>query len=192
MGYCTLADLKAYIGTSKVVDDSLLTALIERASARIDTYCQRQFSATTETRRYLLSYDLEGWLLLLDKDLLAVTTLLNGAGISIPSNAYWLMPRNKQPAYGIYLRPDSGYYWGNHFSPYEEIVVTGSWGYSTTPPADIVHAAIRVAAWMYHQAEAPFETQGLPELGLVTVPADMPADIKALLDPYCYARVGSI
>jgi hypothetical protein len=32
----------------------------------------------------------------------------------------------------------------------------------------------------------------MPELGLVTVPADLPADIKALLDPYVRQQLGGV
>jgi hypothetical protein len=193
-GYCTLDDVKAYLGTDKVADDAQLSLLIERARARIDSYCQRTFTGVTATRYYHAVYDVfnRGLLLMLDKDLLAVTRITNGDGEVLSASDYVLMPGNEPPHYGILLRASSGKRWTYLTDPEMAIAVEGTWGYTATPPDDIVHAAVRLVAWYYHQADAPFETQGMPNLGVVTVPSDMPADIKALLAPYQRARVGSV
>jgi hypothetical protein len=193
-GYCTLDDVKAYLGTDKVADDAQLSLLIERARARIDSYCQRTFTGVTATRYYHAVYDVyqDQRMLMLDRDLLTVTRITNGDGEVLSASNYLLLPFNEPPYYGIMLRRSSGKVWTYINDPEAAIVVEGTWGFSSTPPDDIVHAAVRLVAWYYHQADAPFETQGMPELGVVTVPSDMPADIKALLAPYQRARVGSV
>jgi hypothetical protein len=63
--------------------------------------------------------------------------------------------------------------------------VAGDWGYSTTAPADIVQATLRLAAFFYRQKDAQvFDTVASPELGVITVPKGIPVDIRLLLDPY--------
>jgi hypothetical protein len=192
-GYCTLSDVKTYIGTDKVTDDAQLSLLIERARSRIDSYCQRTFTGVTDTRYYHAVHDVRDQrTLILDSDLLAVTNITNGDGQVLSVSDYLLLPLNAPPYYGIMLRRSSGKVWTYVNDPEAAITVEGTWGFSNTPPEDIVHAAVRLVAWYYHQADAPFETQGMPALGVVTVPADMPADIKSLLAPYQRARVGSV
>jgi len=48
----TLADLKSYLGLSDVTHDTLLTALIARASEAIERYCSREFAQVARTEYY--------------------------------------------------------------------------------------------------------------------------------------------
>jgi hypothetical protein len=67
-----------------------------------------------------------------------------------------------------------------------DIAVVGRWGWSVTPPPDIVHASIRIAAWLYrqraaqHDADRPTVADG----GLVVLPAALPRDIESMLARY--------
>ncbi|GIV82069.1 MAG: hypothetical protein KatS3mg051_1423 [Anaerolineae bacterium] len=192
MGYCTLEEVRQYIGTDETADDALLSALIDRATTRIDAYCQRTFTAREETRYFDAVRDVLDRLLILDDDLLSVTEITNGDGTTVPASAYVLLEANRSPKWAIQLKASSGLSWTYTDDPEQAIAVEGTWGYSTSPPDDIVHAAVRLVAWYYHQAEAPFEVQGMPQLGIVTVPSDMPPDIKALLGPYQRGRIGSV
>jgi hypothetical protein len=184
--YCTLSDVKTYIGTAQTTDDTLISNLIPRASARIDAFCQRTFIARTETRYFDATADVQDRTLLVDDDLLAVTTLTNGDGTVLTASDYILLPSNATPKYGIMLKSSSGHSWTYTTDPENAISIAGSWGYKTgtVPPDDIKHAATRLTDWFYKQRSAPFETTGLPELGQIVVPSDMPPDISALLDPY--------
>jgi len=193
--YCTTADVKAYIGTSKATDDALMASLIPRASARIDRYCDRTFiRRSAETRKFDAVEDVEGRVLYLDDDLLSVTSITNGDGATVSASEYVLLPTNSSPKYAIKLKASSSTSWTWNTDPEEAISVSGTWGYynGTVPPDDIKHAAIRLTAWYYHQRSAPFETQGLPELGVVTIPQDMPQDIKATLAPYIRLQMGAV
>lgn len=188
--YCTTAEVKAYIGTDKSTDDTLIATLIPRASKRIDTYTRRTFiKRTAETRKFDAVQDVDGRTLYVDDDLLSVSSITNGDGDSISASDYVLLPTNTNPKYAIRLKASSSESWTYSTDPEEAITVVGTWGYynGTVPPDDIKHAAIRLTAWYYAQRKAPFETQGLPELGVVTVPTDIPPDIEATLAPY--ARV---
>lgn len=184
--YCLLTEVKSYLGTDKSTDDAVIAALIPRATAAIDTFCQRHFVARTETRCYDAVRDVRGRTLVLDEDLLAVTTLTNGDGEALASSFYVLEPANHSPKYAIRLKASSGRAWAYTGDPEQAIAVAGRWGFydGTLPPDDIRHAAVRLTAWYYHQRQAPFETTGFPDLGQVVVPSSLPADIKALLAPY--------
>lgn len=183
MAYATLVQLKGYLGISGTGDDTLLGDLLDRATAAIDAYCRRAFAASTETRYYGLDA-VNGQTLLLDGDLLTITTLTNGDsdGTVLASDAYWLLPRNAGPPYHA-IRLKSDYDWEQDTDC--EISVAGTWGYSETPPDDIVHACIRLAAYYYRQKDAQiFDVTAVPEAGVITVPQGIPADVKIILDRY--------
>jgi len=188
MGYARLGALKSYLGIddNTATHDVLLESLLERATTAIDNFTGRVFEAVTETR-YFESGALEGQTLIVDKDLLTISTngLVNGdsSATVIPSTEYWLVPRNSTPKHGIRLKSDSLYQWEQDTDYW--IGVTGTWGYSTDPPADVVHACIRLGAYYYTQKDAQvFDVTANPEAGIITVPQGIPRDVERLLAPY--------
>jgi hypothetical protein len=61
--------------------------------------------------------------------------------------------------------------------------VTGTWGYSATPPQAVADACVILAARYYKRKDAPFGVVGTPELGFMRVtPRDH--DVLALLMPF--------
>lgn len=186
--YTTWAAVKTYLAIAGVTDDTLGAALVSRASAMIDQFCRRRFTAVTATRLFDTP---SGPTLWLDEDLLSVTTLLNGNGATLTSSHYVLLPTNMTPKYGIRLR--SGWSWvGGSTGDEQAISLAGSWGYSSTPPDDVAQAAVRLSAWLYKQRDAPFGTTARPDVGIVEVPAAIPEDVKALLLRYQKVRVAAV
>jgi hypothetical protein len=64
--------------------------------------------------------------------------------------------------------------------------ITARWGYSTDPPDDIVHATIRLAAWLYRQrgtANDP-DRPTVADGGLVLLPSALPDDVRLILERY--------
>lgn len=187
MAYITSDTLAAYIGVESTSDDAILTDCITRAQTAIETACRRTFEAATETRYYREEDIIEDvndrCVLMLDRDLLSVTTLTNGDGLEISSTYYELMPRNRSPKRYIRLKwTHSGWVFND---PDSVITVLGSWGYASTPPNDIVLATIRYATYLYKQKDvSDFEVSGSPEVGLTRVPMGLPKDVKALISPY--------
>ena len=181
MAYATETSLKLYLGITVTTDDALLTNLLNAATAAIETYTHRCFAAITETR-YFDEDDVDGDVLTLDDDLYSVTSIVNGEGNTV--TAYWLLPRNAGPPYWqIKLKEGSAYDWD--FDTDDEIDVTGRWGYSLTPPGDIEHACIRLAAYYYRQKDAQvFDVTAQPDQGILTIPQGIPKDVKVILDPY--------
>jgi len=190
MTYTTGADLKTYLGITTATDDALLTALIASAQAAIDNHTRRTFEAAADTIRYFtVGVDTEGGILLLDRDLCAITSIINNNDGTSPetllTTQYTTMPRNNTPYWGIRLLTSPGKYWRYTSDAEAGIKITGKWAYSTTPPADIVQACRRLAGYYYKQRDAQvFDVTSIPEQGAMVIPQGIPKDVKLLLDSY--------
>lgn len=186
MAYCTNTDVKTYLGISGTGDDTLLTALCARAQAAVDRYCNRTFEASSNTdRKFDAVQDVDGAVLYLDADLASINTVTNGDATTVTSGQYVTEPRQDTPYYALRLLASSGVAWTYSTDPQNAITVNGKWAYSTSAPTDIVHATIRWAAYLYRQKDAStFDVTAAPDLGVITVPQGIPADIEKLLAPY--------
>ncbi len=172
--YGTVEGLKEYLGITASTDDQLLEGLLKAASAFIDHFCGRWFEAREETRKYGPEA-LVGDVLHLDAELLQVRSITNGDGSEVTE--YILLPRNAGRYTAIKARG-----WN---ATAGDIAVSGLWGYSVSPPPDIVHAAIRLAAYYYRQRDAQvFDVTALPDQGAITVPKGIPADVRSILGKY--------
>ena len=67
--YATLTELKAILGISSTTDDTPMRKILEAASRAIESYCNRRFYSTTETKYF------DGAITLWIPDLLSITTL---------------------------------------------------------------------------------------------------------------------
>lgn len=184
--YITLNDLRQYLTSAQFTmstgDDALLGTIIQAAQSQVEVYCDRYFAGSVGTRtynRYVAA--IRNQALYLDEDLQSVVTLVNGNAQTVPSGSAWLEPMN-WPPYGL-IRLQSSYVWT--FNTDGVISVAGTWGYSLTPPADIVQATKRLAAYHYRNRDAQvFDVTASPELGVITIPKGIPADVKQILDDY--------
>jgi hypothetical protein len=181
MAYAAKTDLKTYLGISGSGDDTLLEVLLTRAQALVDAYCGRTFEAAADVTRYFdAELDVEGRRLWLDHDLCQITTVTNGDGV--PVTAYVSEPRNDSPWYALTLKESSSVAWTYMTTPESAIAVKGRWAYSVTPPADVVHATLRLAGFLYRQKDAQaYETTAAPDGGMITVPQSIPRDVRAML-----------
>jgi hypothetical protein len=189
MAYVEVEDLKAYTGipSATVTDDALLRDLIQEATRLIDMETGRVFESVTDTRYYgPEALDKATNTLWVDQDLLTVTELLNGDDdtTEIESTEFWLIDRNAGPPYyGIRLLSDSDDSW--EWDTDGWVSVTGTWGWSATPPADIVLACKRLAAYLYQQKDsAVYEVTVYPEQGVQVTPMGIPVDVERMLKRY--------
>ena len=186
MTYCSTGDVKAYLGIAEATDDTLITALVTRAQAAVNRFCNRVFEATADSTR---TFDASGPhiigpTLYLDRDLCAITSITNGDGTTIASTKYVTLPRNDTPYYGIKLKTNSGVLW-TYVDDWEgAISITGKWAYSLTAPADIVQATVRLAAFYYRQKDTPLQDVTAIEAGVVIRPLAWPDDVRGLLAGY--------
>ena len=191
MAYASVAQLRAYMGLDVNDDDPLLESLLTRAQFAIDNYTHRTFEAAADTTKLFdAEQDTSDHYMVLDwtpyvLDLCQITTVINGDGTSISASSYVTNPRNQTPWYGLRFKLNSGLYWTFDQDPENAISITGRWAYSVTAPADIVHATVRMATYMYRQKDAnTFDVTAIPGAGVIEVPQGIPRDVGKLLEPY--------
>ncbi len=192
MAYASLTELKLYRGipTSTTADDAILSACLTRAQAQVDTYCDRTFeAAATSTRHFDAVRDVsdDRRTLYLDDDLAEITTITNGTANAVTK--YVTVPVNHGPYSEIRLKLSAGELFTYSSDPESAISVRGKWAYSTSAPADVVQATIRLAAYMYAQKDASvFDVTAYPDAGVMTVPQGIPRDVREILDRYSRIR----
>lgn len=129
--YTTLTDLRTnYIGTTSTDQDTLLLQLIQASSREIDRLAHRYFYPSVQTRTFDTPPQ-SGGPLVLDTDLLEVTTLTNGDGEVLTSTIYALTPNNTWPKYQVILKLTQGRVWQltSAGERIDAITLLGIWGY---------------------------------------------------------------
>lgn len=132
--YATLTELKNILGVSSTTDDTVMRKILEAASRAIESYCNRRFYVTSETKYF------NGAVTLWVPDLLSITTLktdedgdgtfentfattdyiLYGGGLEDSLN---LFPRTR-----IEISHDSNY--GSFANGTKKgVEIVGTWGY---------------------------------------------------------------
>jgi len=189
-GYCTLAEFKAYADpgslgfSTDATDDTVIEALIEAASRRIDRITGRNFYARTETHYFDVPAGRE---LRLDDDLLTVTTLTNGDGTVLTTADYSLLPASKPPYRRVRLKDTSTHIWQGSAAGGFELVISlaGTWGWSATAPDDIVEACMEITKHSYKRRTGDgAQAATITAAGVVLTPADIPGYILANLQVY--------
>lgn len=187
MAYLSTADLKTYLGFAITADDTLLTSLIASAVAIIEAVTGTTFEASADTAKlFSWGVDHKFQTLFLDDWLAAApTTVTNGDGVVVAGTDYILLEPRRAPYYAIKLKQNANVVWTFGDSPESAISVLGRWGWSTTPPADIVQATRRLGAYLYRQKDAQtFDQTSFTELGIIKVKAELPKDVMEILERY--------
>lgn len=185
--YATLAQLKTHLAITTATDDALLTDLLTRATAIIEQMTRKTFTAPAATARQF-GRELMLWDAQLQRDYLLLqsgvyvaqlVSAADGDGAAIPLTEIDTHPPD--PPYTVLARKDARW-----CSASQQATVTARWGYSINPPDDIIHATIRLAAWLYRQrgtANDP-DRPTVAEHGLVLLPSALPDDVRAILERY--------
>lgn len=197
--YCTVSDLKSEvrIDASNTTDDALLEELIREASREIERFTFRRFYASAETRYYhALNHTMLNRLLL-DEDLVSITTITLGDGTAVDTDDYVLEPYNYTPKVNIVLKSSSGKSWQIYDEdPEMAIAVAGSWGYNSgsVPPDDIRRAAIKFARWRYleKRTNPTTEQAGMAGENEFNVTSSLPKDIQRMLLPYRRPQLAAV
>ncbi len=188
MSYATVAQVKTYLGITGATDDALIADLLATATQAIDTKTLRTFAAQVNTTRtFDACQDVDGDTLYLDRDLCEINTITNGDGTTVLATQYATSPRNDPPFYAIRLKSSYSLSWeaDNNGNDEDAISISGKWGYSQTPPADIEQACLRLASYYYRQKDSQvFDVTATPELGQITIPQGIPADVVQLIKRY--------
>lgn len=190
MAYTSVSEVKSYVGLTVADDDALLATLVAAAQQTIDRYCNRVFEASADMTRYFHAIDSldkrNARILHLDGDLCAITSVVNGDGATVPATDYVTLPTNYAPYFALELTRETGTAWTFDDTPEKAIAVTGRWAFSTTAPADVAYAALRLTAWMYRQRDTQTDADRpmMSDSGAMIMPLRLPADVKDILAPY--------
>ena len=186
-GYATLAELKARadIDISDAEIDSLLEGWVEAASRTMDGETQRTFYARSETHYFDIP---EGRELRLDDDLLTITSLTNGNGVAIASTDYLTVPKNRAPYYAIKLTENASVGWAADSKSNTEAVIAlaGTWGRTSTAPADVEEACLQIAhsCLKRRYAENLSSISTVTAAGVVITPQDIPSFAWRVINRY--------
>jgi hypothetical protein len=188
-GYATLAAYKTWgkITSTDATDDTVIESIIEGVSRYIDSRTGRTFYARTETRYYDVPAD-RGRSLMLDDDLLTVTTLTNGDSDTIAATEYHLLPKNITPKREIRLTKTTTEYWDTDSEGDDEwvISVAGTWGYASATPHDIREACYLITQSFYKRrfGENISSSVKVTGAGVVITPQDVPSAAADILNRY--------
>ena len=175
MSYIEVDEAKAYIGgISGASDNALLQSLIDAAQVFIEGETNRIFDADTDSTRKFGMQDVDGPALVIDRDLADITSITNGDEDVLTTSEYVTVPINATPYYEIKLRQFSNLFWTYTTNPEDEIEIAGKWGYSTTPPADILQACKDIVKTVYRSRDANTDAgRTIITGGVVITPADV-------------------
>lgn len=193
--YTTIAKVKERQEIRTTTGDGVIGTVIIAVSRLIDDYCRRKFYASTQTRSYTAAPG--GYCLLLDEDLLTITSLKTDVDGDRTYETTWattdydLGPPNNGtdglPYWYIRRAPFSGLFFPGW--PLG-VQIVGSWGYSATTPAAVSEACL---AQVELQMRAPDVAMGESGQGPTLVQmrgVGLHPFVKRLLDPYRRAAVG--
>lgn len=187
MAYLTLQEFRQHRDIKNAGDDVVIAAYIQAAQQMIDDYCGRTFEALADTTRY---YDpvrdvVRGELFI--DEMSAITSVVNGDGVTVDPSEYTTEPRNEKPYWMIKILQSSGKAWEPKANGDTEnaIAITGRFAYSTTANATIKHACRELTAWLYQKRDDPaFDVTVIPDQGIITSPQGWPVSVRMMLKPY--------
>lgn len=186
MSFTNVLELRQSLGLGEQPgDDMLLARFVREAQVIVEQATGKTWEATTDTTRTLHARDdVDGNVLYLRADVVSVTSIVNGDGMSVDAGDYVLTPSAGPPYRYVVLRAASAVRWTYTLAPEEAISVTGRWASSLTAPADIVAATRSIAAWLYKRREQPldFDRAVVSMTGQTVLPPDLPPDARAILD----------
>ena len=194
MAYITTAEAKDYVGgITSSSDDALITAIIESTEVFVESYTGRDFKADSDsTRTFDANDDVYGGTLYFDEDLAASPTTVktnadaSAGGTTLTENTdFVVVPKNRTPYYALKLLGSSSETWTYTDDSELGITVLGPWGFSTTPPLDIVLAMKDIVKTVYRSRDSNVEAGNvILSSGMVITPAQIPKMTLETLSRY--------
>lgn len=162
----------------------LMQDSLDEAESAINDYTRRQFAGTAGTALYnrYQTRMVQSQALYLSEDIHTLISLTNGDSTPIPVGSVWLEPRNSGPPYRLLrLKSPYVYVWNTD----SDIVIAGTFGFSTVPPAAISRACVELAVFYYRLKDVgPGDVAGVNAAGEVQYPKNMPDYVRSKLEPY--------
>ena len=183
-GTLTTGTIGAIGGTLTPSVLQLMQDSLDQSESVINDYTRRNFAGTAGTvyvNRFSQRF-VQNQAMYLQNDLHTLVSLTNGDTQTIPVGSVWLEPRNAGPPYRL-LRLHSAYVYV--WNTDSDVIVAGTFGFSTVPPAAIKQATVRLAAYYYRLKDAGIGDQtGQTDMGEVSYPLGLPKDVSVMLAPY--------
>jgi hypothetical protein len=194
-GYCTLAEIKAFVNISDSNDDDQLEDAVNSACRQIDSFCGRQFyadgSASAKVYRTSNPYQV------VVDDISTSTGLVlkyddNEDGTyetTVASSDFLLLPLNGE-AFGIaglgftsieLLTDGSHEFPTTRASNRAAVQVTANWGFAAVPEP-VRQAALMLSSENFAMRNTPLGIAGVGEFGVLAVRQNR--QITRMLDPY--------
>ncbi len=205
--YCTLAELKARIGKTFTVDDTVLTAYITAASRTIDRLCRRPDGFVALTTATARTYTGSGKAWQRIDECVEITKVEAKGSVTDSDYVEWV-PADWMAFSGDPYRPDFNQL------PYTAIMcsatgsygafvgglmtargvptvrVTAKWGYATTVPTPIKEACIAQASRWYKRGQGVWaDTVANAEVGVMLYSKELDPDIRNILVGGGYVRM---
>ena len=194
MAYATLSELKVFVGIppADTADDAALTLALDSATAQVDGWCDRTFTAAVATRLYTPDYGDY-----LDVDPISTATGLvvatddNGDGTFettwTVNTDFRLDPANAVANGEPFTRLvglGTRRFWTSQYRP--TVSVTASFGWpGGTPPAPVKLATLIQSSRLFKRKDAPFGVAGSVEFGSeLRLLNELDRDAQNLLRPY--------
>lgn len=182
MTLATLAQLKTHLGiaTSEVKYDAKLNLFLNAASDWVETYCERRFAQQSHVE--LISGNRTNFFVTDQWPIISI------AELRISSMRDWLSATSLVPVTDYGISSDGigvTYYPGYLPQGYDNMRITYIAGYATIP-YDLQLGCIWAAEWFYlHNNRGDMGRTTASKTGeSVGVLADIPAMVKAIIDPY--------
>lgn len=177
--YTTLADVRAWltgIQPSQTTDDVLLTSLIARASAFIDSYIGRG----------IISADYTETLNGNDSDSMFVKNFPITAVSSVTVDLYTYSPSNTPLGFGYTFDSNRVYLRGGRFCRGSQNVVISYTGGYAQVPADIQQAAIELVVFKYKSRNHVGMASHSQDRVVVDhfIQSEVPPEVQCILDRY--------
>lgn len=191
-GTLTTGTIGAIGGTLTPSVLQLMQDSLDEAESAITDYTRRQFAGTAGSV-YINRYSqrlVQDQALFLQQDLHTLISVTNGDTAAIPVGSVWLEPRNSGPPYRL-IRLKSSYVFT--WNTDSDVIIAGTFGFSTVPPAAIVRACVELAAYNYRAKDfSPTQTAGMDAAGEIIYPKGMPDFILDKLKPYRSRSGGAV
>jgi hypothetical protein len=191
--YCSLNELKASLGITDNIDDTILESAINSASRAIDRYCARNFYKVTATRLYAPR---DSYLTDID-DLVSLTSLKTTDDDTQTFDVTWSAEDYQlEPLNGVvdgmptpYTRIRAiGDYTFNTLGGEATVQVVGVFGFDSVPD-EVNFATILQAAKLYKRKDSPLGVIS-GEYGAMRVGVRLDPQVSELVDAWRRIRVG--
>ena len=191
-GYCSLIQIKAAVGISDSVDDSLLEMAVESASRQIDSYTERFFyNAGTATKIFA---PLDNYVCATD-DFITLSSVKTSEDGETFDTTWQTTDWQEEPLNGISGGIDTSYTQIRAVEDYlfpvrggeATVQIAGTWGWSSIPIA-VTQATVILASRIFKRLDAPLGIIS-GELGSMRVGYKLDPDVQHLIEPYRKLRM---